>query len=280
MSPPADLRTECEEPRTRAQRVPDSSACSAVVRPPPEAERAKPLQMAQGNVHVRSPPAALRARTRCSARVCLALAPRQKNMMQVLLGAGAMAEDDLLSKLQECIELHQDAARRAKLKFVDNKEQDKATLDAVISVLNTQLDPLGLKVCATARVCPCGMSPCDMGTQACDMGMSPCDTLNPCDSGCMPTWQQDGSDHACTAAVDGRDPVPSAGHRWRSSAASTTTSRCTTASSTCGRTTSSSWAPTWTRTSRSSFTRSCAAARVPGEPEHAMRARTRCAPLG
>ena len=146
MSPPADLRTECEEPRTRAQRVPDSSACSAVVRPPPEAERAKPLQMAQGNVHVRSPPAALRARTRCSARVCLALAPRQKNMMQVLLGAGAMAEDDLLSKLQECIELHQDAARRAKLKFVDNKEQDKATLDSVISVLNTQLDPLGLKV--------------------------------------------------------------------------------------------------------------------------------------
>ena len=66
--------------------------------------------------------------------------------MQVLLGAGAMAEDDLLSKLQECIELHQDAARRAKLKFVDNKEQDKATLDSVISVLNTQLDPLGLKV--------------------------------------------------------------------------------------------------------------------------------------
>ena len=57
-----------------------------------------------------------------------------------------MAEEDLLSKLQECIELHQDAARRAKLKFVDNKEQDKATLDSVISVLNTQLDPLGLKV--------------------------------------------------------------------------------------------------------------------------------------
>ena len=72
--------------------------------------------------------------------------------MQVLLGAGAMAEDDLLSKLQECIELHQDAARRAKLKFVDNKEQDKATLDSVISVLNTQLDPLGLKV-RRARNC-------------------------------------------------------------------------------------------------------------------------------
>ena len=213
MSPPADLRTECEEPRTRAQRVPDSSACSAVVRPPPEAERAKPLQMAQGNVHVRSPPAALRARTRCSARVCLALAPRQKNMMQVLLGAGAMAEDDLLSKLQECIELHQDAARRAKLKFVDNKEQDKATLDSVISVLNTQLDPLGLKVRATARVCPCGMSPCDMGTQACDMSMSPCDTLSPCDSGCMPTWQQDGSDQRArrqSTAVT-RCPPPATG---------------------------------------------------------------------
>ena len=124
----------------------------------PRVARSAPsrLQMTQGNVHVRSPPAALRARTRCSARVCLALAPRQKNMMQVLLGAGAMAEDDLLSKLQECIELHQDAARRAKLKFVDNKEQDKATLDSVISVLNTQLDPLGLKVRATAGVCPRG----------------------------------------------------------------------------------------------------------------------------
>ena len=120
------------------------SSFGRLARPKPRAPSR--LQMAQGNVHVRSLPAALRARTRCSARVCLALAPRQKNMMQVLLGAGAMAEDDLLSKLQECIELHQDAARRAKLKFVDNKEQDKATLDSVISVLNTQLDPLGLKV--------------------------------------------------------------------------------------------------------------------------------------
>ena len=148
MSPPADLRTR-RAAKNRAHRV---SALVRVLSPvgrsaaAREAERAKPVQMAQGNVHVRSLPAALRARTRCSARVCLALAPRQKNMMQVLLGAGAMAEDDLLSKLQECIELHQDAARRAKLKFVDNKEQDKATLDSVISVLNTQLDPLGLKV--------------------------------------------------------------------------------------------------------------------------------------
>ena len=143
LSPPADLRTRRVR---RTAHSGDSSACSLPFGRRPEAERAKPVQMAQGNVHVRSLPAALRARTRCSARVCLALAPRQKNMMQVLLGAGAMAEDDLLSKLQECIELHQDAARRAKLKFVDNKEQDKATLDSVISVLNTQLDPLGLKV--------------------------------------------------------------------------------------------------------------------------------------
>ena len=67
-----------------------------------------------------------------------------------------MAEDDLLSKLEECIGLHQDAAKRAKLKFADNKDQDKATLDSVVSVLNTQLDPLGLKVCAPAGVGPCG----------------------------------------------------------------------------------------------------------------------------
>ena len=156
MSRPADLRTRVVRRTAHSPSRTLVRVLSPVVRPPPEAERAKPVQMAQGNVHVRSPPAALRARTRCSARVCLVLAPRQKNMMQVLLGAGAMAEDDLLSKLQECIELHQDAARRAKLKFVDNKEQDKATLDSVISVLNTQLDPLGLKVRATAGVCPCG----------------------------------------------------------------------------------------------------------------------------
>ena len=156
MSRPADLRTRVVRRTAHSPSRTLVRVLSPVVRPPPEAERAKPVQMAQGNVHVRSPPAALRARTRCSARVCLALAPRQKNMMQVLLGAGAMAEDDLLSQLQECIELHQDAARRAKLKFVDNKEQDKATLDAVISVLNTQLDPLGLKVRATAGVCPRG----------------------------------------------------------------------------------------------------------------------------
>ena len=63
-----------------------------------------------------------------------------------------MAEDDLLSKLEECIGLHQDAAKRAKLKFAGNKDQDKATLDSVVSVLNTQLDPLGLKVRAAAGV--------------------------------------------------------------------------------------------------------------------------------
>ena len=135
---PPSAKNRAQRRKTRPRALSRRSAAQ-------EAERAKPVQMAQGNVHVRSLPAALRARTRCSARVC-ALAPRQKNMMQVLLGAGAMAEEDLLSKLQECIELHQDAARRAKLKFVDNKEQDKATLDSVISVLNTQLDPLGLKV--------------------------------------------------------------------------------------------------------------------------------------
>ena len=67
-------------------------------------------------------------------------------MMQALLGAGAMAEDDLFSKLQECIDLHQDAAKRAKLRWGD-KDQNKATLDSVVSALNTQLDPLGLKVC-------------------------------------------------------------------------------------------------------------------------------------
>ena len=96
--------------------------------------------MAQGDVHVRSLPAAPRPRTRSSA---LSPCPcdSQKNMMQALLGAGAMAEDDLLSKLEECIGLHQDAAKRAKLKFADNKDQDKATLDSVVSVLNTQLDP-------------------------------------------------------------------------------------------------------------------------------------------
>ena len=111
--------------------------------------------MAQGDVHVRSLPAAPRPRTRSSA---LSPCPcdSQKNMMQALLGAGAMAEDDLLSKLEECIGLHQDAAKRAKLKFADNKDQDKATLDSVVSVLNTQLDPLGLKVCAPAGVGPCG----------------------------------------------------------------------------------------------------------------------------
>ena len=111
--------------------------------------------MAQGDVHVRSLPAAPRPRTRSSA---LSPCPcdSQKNMMQALLGAGAMAEDDLLSKLEECIGLHQDAAKRAKLKFADNKDQDKATLDSVVSVLNTQLDPLGLKVRAPAGVGPCG----------------------------------------------------------------------------------------------------------------------------
>ena len=79
----------------------------------------------------------------------------QKNVMQALLGAGAMAEDDLLSKLEECIEVHRDAAKRAKLKTAESKDQNKATLDSVVSVLNTQLDPLGLKVCSTSA-CPRG----------------------------------------------------------------------------------------------------------------------------
>ena len=167
--------------------------------------------------------------------------------MQALLGAGAMAEDDLLSKLEECIGLHQDAAKRAKLKFAGNKDQDKATLDSVVSVLNTQLDPLGLKVRAAAGV---------YVHVAAGRGM-----------------------HAIGvhAAIDDRDPVPPAGHRLPSNAASTTTSRCTTASSTCGRMISSSWAPTWTRASRSSSTRSCVAA-LPGKPEHRMRTPTCCAP--
>ena len=75
--------------------------------------------------------------------------------MLALLGAGGMAEDDLLSKLEECIEVHRDAAKRAKLKTAESKEQNKATLDSVVSVLNTQLDPLGLKVRSTSA-CPRG----------------------------------------------------------------------------------------------------------------------------
>lgn len=101
--------------------------------------------MAQGDVHVRGLPAAPPEDALLSPYLpCPCVS--QKNMMQALLGAGAIAEDDLLSKLEDCIGLHQDAAKRARLKFADNKDQDKATLDSVVSVLNTQLDPLGLKV--------------------------------------------------------------------------------------------------------------------------------------
>ena len=113
---------------------------------PPRVARAPPtLVMVQGDVHVRGLPAAPPEDALFSPYLpCPCVS--QKNMMQALLGAGAIAEDDLLSKLEDCIGLHQDAAKRAKLKFVDNKDQDKATLDSVVSVLNTQLDPLGLKV--------------------------------------------------------------------------------------------------------------------------------------
>jgi len=69
-----------------------------------------------------------------------------RNVMQLLLGAGAVTEEDLLSKLGECIETHRDDAKRAKLKLVGDHDKEKAVLDGVVSVLNSQLDALAMKV--------------------------------------------------------------------------------------------------------------------------------------
>ena len=62
-----------------------------------------------------------------------------KNLMQLLLGIGAITQEELMSKLEECIQTHPNEAKRAKLRLVEDVDKDKATLDAVVKVLNDQL---------------------------------------------------------------------------------------------------------------------------------------------
>ena len=69
-----------------------------------------------------------------------------KNLMQLLLGVGAITQEELISKLEECIQTHPNEAKRAKLRLVEDVDKDKATLDAVVKVLNDQLESLGMKV--------------------------------------------------------------------------------------------------------------------------------------
>ena len=96
-----------------------------------------------------------RPRGRAARRVMAAAASIvHKNMMQLLLGVGAITQEELMSKLEECIQTHPNEAKRAKLRvatagaMVEDKvvDQDKATLDAVVKVLNDQLEALGMKI--------------------------------------------------------------------------------------------------------------------------------------
>ena len=70
-----------------------------------------------------------------------------QNLMQVLLGAGAIAEEDLLVKLQECVDTHRQDATKAKLRMTDDDERNRATLDSVVSTINDKIeDSLAMKV--------------------------------------------------------------------------------------------------------------------------------------
>ena len=70
-----------------------------------------------------------------------------QNLMQVLLGAGAISEEDLLAKLQECVDTHREDAAKGKLRMGDDEERNRATLDSVVTTLNDKIeDPLAMKV--------------------------------------------------------------------------------------------------------------------------------------
>lgn len=70
-----------------------------------------------------------------------------QNLMQVLLGAGAISEEDLLVKLQECVDTHREDATKAKLRMGDDEERNRATLDSVVTTLNDKIeDALAMKV--------------------------------------------------------------------------------------------------------------------------------------
>ena len=69
-----------------------------------------------------------------------------RNVTQLLLDQGVYSEDKLLDVLRACIEAHPAEAKRVKLKMKNDSERDNKLLATVVEAINTQLEPLGLKV--------------------------------------------------------------------------------------------------------------------------------------
>lgn len=69
-----------------------------------------------------------------------------RNVAQLLLDEGIFSETTLVDHLGECIERYKDDAKRARLKRTHDDKKDQEMLNGVVTTINVQLEPLGLKV--------------------------------------------------------------------------------------------------------------------------------------
>lgn len=70
-----------------------------------------------------------------------------RNLLQLLLGSGALRENDLLELCRQCVDAHKDDARRMGVRMTSDDERDRRTLDRLMTLdINAAVDPFGMKV--------------------------------------------------------------------------------------------------------------------------------------